>query len=230
MAQLPSHTIAHDRRTNRSPHDESAPCRTIRPCGTRVNHHRARRNTGTGAHHHTVVSRPPYASGSGKHGRTGRLGRNAGATLAATCGEHSTAGPGTHACPEAVRLGTPAVVRLEGALHRVSSLRLGVLGRRALGTYTTGRTDLFLGTKVRNGPISGQTRAAGTSRPVTSSLEPGDRWAATGGRGSSDSEPVENSCPSPRNGHRFAHCCESATSWTTHSAEDTAQEEVSARG
>ena len=60
-----------------------------------------------------------------------------------------------------------------------SSLRLGVLGRRALGTYTTGRTDLFLGTKVRNVPISGQTRAGGRSRRSPRRTNSGTRWAGT---------------------------------------------------
>ena len=103
----------------------------------------------------------PQRAGSfdARAARTARLlGRDTSATLAATCGEHGTTRPGAHAGAEPVRAGTPTVVRLESALHGVSSLRLGDLGRRALGMVTTGRTDLFLGTKVRNRPRTGQTR------------------------------------------------------------------------
>ena len=103
----------------------------------------------------------PQRAGSfgARAARTARLlGRDASATLAAARGEHGTTRPGAHAGAEPVRAGAPTVVRLESALHGVSSLRLGDLGRRALGMVTTGRTDLFLGTKVRNSLRTGQTR------------------------------------------------------------------------
>jgi hypothetical protein len=90
------------------------------------------------------------------------LGRDTSATLAATRGEHGTTRPGAHAGTEPVRAGAPTVVRLESALHGVSSLGLGVLGRRAFGVSSTGRTDLFLGTKVRNRLRTGQTRVPRT--------------------------------------------------------------------
>jgi hypothetical protein len=80
-----------------------------------------------------------------------------------------------------VRAGAPTVVRLESALHGVSSLRLGDLGRRAFGMSSTGRTDLFLGTKVRNRLRTGQTRVprALTHRVLTPPPDTSGRPART---------------------------------------------------
>ena len=158
VAQLPGHPMADHGSPHGTTHDES---RTRRQGGLR----------GTGVHDQRCARQHgiPRASRRGSPQRAGSfdaraarparlLGRDTSATLAATCGEHGTTRPGAHAGAEAVRACTPTVVRLESALHGVSSLRLGDRGRRALGMLTNGRTDLFLGTKVRNSPRTGQTR------------------------------------------------------------------------
>jgi hypothetical protein len=82
-------------------------------------------------------ARPPVRSTAANS--PGRRMRNAGgstryaetsggqfaATLTSPCGDDRPSGTGAHAQPEAVRFGTPAVVRLEGALAHGQTPSLG---------------------------------------------------------------------------------------------------------
>lgn len=132
-------------------HPPSGRRQSLRVRARRSGHHRGRARQGCATQRGI-----PRASRRGSPQRAGSfgaqearptrlLGRDAGATLAATCCEHGTTCPGAHPGAEPVRAGAPTVVRLESALHDVSSLRLGVPGRRALGMCTpAGRTSSWV--------------------------------------------------------------------------------------
>ena len=94
--------------------------------------------------HRTELSRPtqPVLVGQHREATRRRSGRQLAAALAAAGGEDGATGPGTHAQAEAVRLGAPAVVRLEGPLaHGSSSMAVDVLAVWMTVVWLNERTD-----------------------------------------------------------------------------------------
>ena len=222
MAQLPDDPVAHDGATHGAAHDEADACRVGAGARPRTVALRCTTSVRVAARLPVRTTLPESSARrilrcAGSTSGTG-LGRESVAALAATGGEHGTAGAGAHTRAEAMRAGTSPVVRLEGALHRVSSLRQGwITGEEVVGGTPRSPDRRLPGYKGTQRPSDGSNARpspagedrAHRQRPMpaaapcggpseaTGPLAPARTGQSVGRRGprAGTSEPVENSCP-----------------------------------
>jgi hypothetical protein len=109
--------MPYDTAADRLPDDQTHPWRgVLGKIRLEVNHERPAPGARTSPDDRREFVRPPHPKSLRQHGMPDRLRRQFLATLTAAGGDDRPAGAGAHPQAEAVRFGTPTVVRLEGPL------------------------------------------------------------------------------------------------------------------